>query len=275
LVSAAVFVALVDGDLVPDPEDFVRQSPSSEQSEDVPPGGKGAGVRGIPGQGHAASGDVAALMSDLARSLQSKGSFEGTLQAITHVAVDTIPGAQMCGITLVRERKRVETRAATDELVSIIDAAQYETGEGPCLTALWEERTIRAPDISTDERWPIWRQRVTDLGIRSMMSFQLFVHDSNLGALNFYAVDINAFDDDDENIGVLFAAHSAVALVGAQEMAGLKAALTHRDIIGQAKGVLMERYNLDADAAFQLLVRASQNTHMKLHEAALKVTQRD
>lgn len=252
-----------------------RRSTASEQSRDVPTGGKGAGVHGTPGDGHTDTGDVAALMSDLARSLQSERSIEDTLQTITRTAVDTLPGADMCGISLVRDRLRVETRAATADLVEVIDAAQYETGEGPCLTALWNQRTVRSDDVTMDERWPTWRARIQELGIRSMLSFQLFVQENDLGALNFYASGTAAFDDDDENIGLLFAAHSAVALAGVQEVSGLRAALTSRDIIGQAKGIMMERYNLDAAAAFQLLVRASQSTHMKLHEVATRVTQRD
>lgn len=256
-------------------DDTSRRGTSSEQSRGVPTGGKGAGVHGMAGSGHASTGDVAALMSDLARSLQSERSIENTLQAITHAAVATLPGADMCGISLVRERRRVETRAATADVVEAIDAAQYETGEGPCLTALWDQRTVRSDDITTDDRWPTWRERITEFGIGSMLSFQLFVQDNDLGALNFYATNIAAFGDDDENVGLLFAAHSAVALAGAQEVSGLRAALSNRDIIGQAKGIIMERYDLDADAAFQLLVRTSQSTHLKLHDVALKVTRRD
>ncbi len=101
-----------------------------------------------------------------------------------------------------------------------------------------------------------------------MLSFQLFVWAENLGALNLYARDPNAFDDYDEDTGLLFASHAAVALVGAQYQQNSNRALVKRDTIGQAKGILMERYKLDAAAAFGVLVQASQQSNRKLSDIA-------
>lgn len=216
--------------------------------------------------------DVAELMGDLARRLQQESaSVEDTLQAMTHRAAEVMPGADHVGVTLVRRRTEVETRAATSDVVRRIDAAQYETGEGPCLTALWQHATVRSPDVTSDARWPRFRDRVAPLGVRGMLSFQLFVRGDNLGALNFYSRAAGVFDDEAATLGELFSAHAAVALAGAQEIAGLRTALSSRDVIGSAKGILMERFGLSAVDAFALLARTSQSTNAKLVEVARRI----
>jgi AmiR/NasT family two-component response regulator len=107
-----------------------------------------------------------------------------------------------------------------------------------------------------------------------MLSFQLYVEGDNLGALNLYARTAGAFTDDSEHVGLLVAAHAAVAYSGAQTEAQLRRAIGSRDLIGQAKGILMERFDVDADRAFAILVAFSQDSHVKLHEVADRLTQR-
>jgi GAF domain-containing protein len=141
----------------------------------------------------------------------------------------------------VRRRREVETPAATDPLVNDVDQAQYETGQGPCLDAIHEQRIVRAPVLATDRRWPRFAERATAIGVRSMLSFRLYVLDGNLGALNLYALTPNAFDDESEHVGALFAAHAAIAMASAQREQNLVQAVSVRDLIGQAKGILMER----------------------------------
>jgi hypothetical protein len=106
-----------------------------------------------------------------------------------------------------------------------------------------------------------------------MLSFQLFVRDRDLGALNLWSEDANAFDEEAEQVGVLLAGLTAVALIDAQQLEHLRTALLNRDVIGQAKGVLMERYKIGADRAFDLLVRASRDSNRKLHDVAREVTE--
>lgn len=217
--------------------------------------------------------DTAELMTELARSLQSQAdTVESTLALITRYAVQIIPDAEYAGVSLVRGQRSVETHSPTAALVVDLDQAQYETSEGPCLSALRESDMVRVDDITKDSRWPTWRARVQDAGIASMLSFQLFASGDTLGALNLYAVTLGAFGEDDEVVGRMFAAHAAVALADAQEIAGIRTALANRDVIGQAKGILMQRYTIDANAAFELLVRASQTSHVKLHEVARRIT---
>ncbi|WP_328475693.1 GAF and ANTAR domain-containing protein [Actinoplanes sp. NBC_00393] len=234
-------------------------------------GGKGqpsinytAGVR---------ANELAETLSDLARSLQDERDVDDTLTAIVSAAVHTVPGTRYAGITVVQARRAVETRAASDELVRKVDEAQYDTGQGPCLDATWVQQTVRLTDMAAEQRWPEFTRRAAHLGVRSMLSFQLFVTRDNLGALNLYSDEPEAFTDESEYVGLLFAAHAAVALVGAQQHQSLTLAVSMRDLIGQAKGILMERHRISADQAFELLVRASQRTNTKLAEIARVLTE--
>jgi GAF domain-containing protein len=215
-------------------------------------------------------GDV---MSRVARELQEEhGDVEGTLRAITAAAVHTVPGAQDCGISYVMGRSRIEPRAWTSDLPRAVDFLQNEVSEGPCLDAVWEQEIVRVDDLGTGDRWPRFAARASALGVGSMMCFQLFVQGDRLGALNLYARQAGAFDAEGQDIGLVFASHAAVALAGAEHEENLRAAMTNRDHIGQAKGILMERYKLTAEQAFDVLARASQELNRKLGDVAREVS---
>ncbi|WP_164703211.1 GAF and ANTAR domain-containing protein [Modestobacter sp. KNN46-3] len=218
--------------------------------------------------------NLGAVMGRAARRLQEEhGDVEGTLQAITSSAVAVVPNAQECGITYVIGRRSVESRASTSELPKAVDALQERLGQGPCLDAVWEHEIVRVNDVGTDRRWPEFAQPARDLGVGSMMCFQLFVEGDQLGAMNLYSSIPNAFDDECEEIGLMFAAHAAVALAGAEHEEHLRIGMSSRDVIGQAKGILMERYKLTADQAFGVLSRTSQETNRKLADIAAEVTE--
>jgi transcriptional regulator with GAF, ATPase, and Fis domain len=235
--------------------------------------GGGLGKPSSSDTGETAGQDMLAVrMGELARSLQQEGSLKDTLQGIVTAAVDTVPGAQYAGISDVHGRREINTPALTDELVRASDAAQYETGQGPCLDAIYVRQTVRVADMASEDRWPEFAKRATQLGVGSMLSFQLYVVGDNLGALNLYNREPDAFDDESEHVGLLFASHAAVAMAGAQRNEQLNRAVGTRDLIGQAKGILMERHKLTAEQAFMLLVRASQATHTKLRDIAEQLT---
>jgi len=149
-----------------------------------------------------------------------------------------------------------------------VDALQHEFGEGPCLDAVYEHKTVRVDDMASESRWPAFASRAAEAGARSMLSFQLWVEGDNLGALNLYSRRPHAFDEDSEHIGLLYAAHAAVAYAAAQRQDQLQAAVDTRDLIGQAKGILMERYGIDDDRAFAFLVRLSMDRNQKLRDIA-------
>lgn len=210
--------------------------------------------------------DLTDHLSDLARTLEHKTDVAETLSAVVHAAVDTVPGAQEASISAVLNRREVITRAASGELITAVDQVQHDTGQGPCLDTLHQQRTVRLADLSLERRWPAFIRRVRPLGVGSMLAVQLYVHGDELGALNLVSSDIDAFSDDSERVALLFAAHAAVAMSGAQQQEKLRSALDSRDLIGQAKGILMERFKITDDQAFVLLVRASQNTNRKLRD---------
>lgn len=122
--------------------------------------------------------------------------------------------------------------------------------------------------MSIETRWPRFAAEAERLGIGSMMSFQLYVEDDNLGAMNLYGVKPYSFTSGEQLIGELFASHAAVALSGASASRQLNQALATRDTIGQAKGILMHRENVDDLTAFNMLVEASQHANIKLSEVA-------
>jgi hypothetical protein len=123
-----------------------------------------------------------------------------------------------------------------------------------------------------EERWPEFAQAAFEAGARSMLCFQLFVKGDNLGALNLYGEDVGAFDANSEQVGLLVASHAAVAFSDAQEIIQLNQALDTRDLIGQAKGILMERFKITPQQAFQVLTRASSETNTKLRDVADALT---
>ncbi len=208
-------------------------------------------------------------LSTVARTLQEEhGDVEGTLQAITAGAVATVPRAEGCSISYVIGHSLVEPRASTSELPRRLDLMQQELGQGPCLDAIWENEVVRVDDMTSEQRWPAFAQQSAALGVRSMMCFQLFVHGDQLGAMNLYARTPGAFDDEAEQIGLLFASHAAVALAGAETEQNLRLGMNHRDLVGQAKGILMERHRLTAAQAFAVLARVSQEKNRKLVDIA-------
>jgi ANTAR domain/GAF domain len=248
--------------MIDQPDRADRSRESDEGQHPAPAHGDSPGEPG-------AEPDIGEVMGQVARKLQEQhGDVEGTLQAITEGAVGSVPGAEYCGITLVVDRRKVESRASTGELPRQVDALQEELGEGPCIDAIYEQATVRLDDATAEDRWPRFSARAAELGLGSLLSFQLFVTGGTLGALNMYSTRKGAFGEDSESVGLVFASHGAIALAGAQQEQHLRRAVDSRDLIGQAKGILMERYKLTADQAFQVLVRASSHANRRVVDIA-------
>jgi GAF domain-containing protein len=253
--------------MVEDPRRAERSRESDEDQRSAPASGDGSGARG-------ATDNLGEVMGQVARSLQEEhGDVEATLQTITAAAVGAVPGAEECTISYVTGRRSIEPRASTGDLPRRVDEMQDRIKEGPCLDSVWEQRTVRIDDMRDEPRWPRFAAEAVELGVLSSLSFQLFVQGDNLGALNLYAREPHAFGEESEDVGLVLSAHAAVALAGAQQEQHLRRAVDNRDLIGQAKGILMERYKLTADQAFQLLARASQQTNRKLVDIAEELTQ--
>lgn len=156
-----------------------------------------------------------------------------------------------------------------------MDAVQYETDQGPCLDAIREHETFKTDDLAKEDRWPKFSSRAAEeTGVASMLSFRLFAEADTMGALNLYSKQRGAFDEEALAVGSVFATHAAVALAGAQHDEQMEKALRGRDVIGQAKGILMAQQHVTADEAFDILRRASQSMNIKLRELAERVASR-
>jgi GAF domain-containing protein len=188
-----------------------------------------------------------------------------------HAAVE-IPGAQYSGITVTRNRKTIDTPAASHHYPLLLDTIQQRHREGPCLTAAWNEKTVLVADLENDERFPRYRRDVLEeTPIRTIMAFQLFIAGETMGALNVYAETPGVFGPETREIGQIFAVHSSVAWNSARRDAQFKQALSSRDTIGQAKGMIMERYSVDAIRAFEMLRKLSQESNVPLTQIAAEL----
>ena len=217
--------------------------------------------------------ELSETFADIARSLLCEDTVEATLQRIAELAVDTIEHCDYAGMTLVRGR-HMTTPASSADVPRRVDAIQLDTGEGPCLDAIREHEVFQTDDLLLEDRWPHFSQRAVEAtGVRSMLSFRLFVDEDTLGALNLYSKQPAAFEEEDRVVGSVFAAHAAVALSSAQRDQQMQDALRSRDTIGQAKGILMARQGVTADEAFDMLRRGSQRLNIKLAELAKRVAE--
>lgn len=210
---------------------------------------------------------LAQVLGNLAVELEGRSDAETTLRSIVEASVRIVPGARWAGISFI-EGRRVEPRVPTDAIVAELDELQTEIDEGPCLSALREYHTVRIDDMAADDRWPRFTQAAMERGVRSLLSFQLFVTGSNIGALNLYGGEPNVFDDESTLVGEVLAQHASVALAAVAAAVQFHRGLDSRDIIGQAKGILMQRDNVDGLQAFRMLTTASQETNVKLVDVA-------
>lgn len=214
-----------------------------------------------------ASRQLAETLGHLAVQMQSLKSSDQVLNAIVEAAVPIVPGASWAGASIVH-RRRVEPAAATDDVVARLDELQTNLQEGPALSVLDDRRTLLVDIIAGDERWPQFVPTAIDYGVHSMLLFPLFVQRETLGVLTLYGATPHVFTDASVSIGEILAQHAAVALAGSTAEEQLHLAVASRDIIGQAKGILMQRDRLTSLQAFATLTKASQETNVRLVDVA-------
>ena len=211
------------------------------------------------------------VFADVARSLLAQEDVQQTLERIVDLAVETIDGCDHAGVTF-RRGTQLSTPAASSDIPPKVDAIQYETEEGPCLDAMREHEVFGSGNLRDESRWPNFaRLAHEETGIMSVLCFRLFVAGDTLGALNLYSKAVDAFDDQAAVAGSAFAAHAAVALSSAIHEEQMDEALQTRDVIGQAKGILMARKSVGPGEAFDTLRRASQRLNVKLRDVAWQV----
>ena len=205
--------------------------------------------------------------AELALDLHEVSTLDETVERILEFATKTFNCAY-AGVILVHEGSRVETIASNHEVVARLDRIQLEAGDGPDLEIIADRPGVLVRDVRTENRWPVWCAAVDEAGVRSMLGTRLYTTRQVLGSLNLYAYEVDAFDASDVDVAHMLARHAAVALESARGTEHLLKAVDARNLIGQAQGILMERYTLDAAAAFTVLRRYSQDNNIKLHVVA-------
>lgn len=214
-------------------------------------------------------------LAEAARGLAAQRVTSDTLQRAVEMATDLIESCDLAGVCTV-ERDGVTTRAATSPDVVLLDEMQYDLGDGPCLAELRTTDVCVIDDLTRDAPWPRWAARTADLtGVRSYMGFRLYVDHTNLGALNLYSRTPYAFTEDDRLDGLVIAAHAAVGLSAAATRDQMHTALRSRQQIGEATGILRERYQLTSAQAFEVLKRISSQQNIKLFAVAQHVLDND
>jgi GAF domain-containing protein len=207
-------------------------------------------------------------------------TMQETLDRVTAFAEQAVPESVMTGITMLVDG-RPATAVFTDPESPEIDTAQYKTGEGPCLEAFRTQQVQTIEDTESDDRWPEFCRTAADHGVRSTLSMPLAVNGESVGALNFYARKVGAFGLVQADIAKGFADQAAIVLANAQAYwdartlsEQLREAMASRAEIEQAKGVIMAQSGIPADAAFEVLVRASQRENRKLRDIAADIVRR-
>lgn len=236
--------------------------------------------------------DLAGLHLDVGGRLRAFGSETDAAAAMSHIAVQMLPGADHAGMTLQRPGGRLLTVGATDPVVEEVDRIQYQLCSGPCVDAVIHDRPFIAHDLRRTEHWPQFGTRAAGLGILSMLSYRLFLDDTRehrprpsqdgppddlrqeplIGSLNVYARAADVFDSEHTLPAVAaLTSYAALAIWGgrqAHQVANLEQALGSSRDIGVAQGILMERHKITREQAFGLLTMASQHSNRKLRDIA-------
>jgi len=214
--------------------------------------------------------DLRDSLAALSTMATGRLGLQDVLKKVAACAVLAVPGAEGAGLTLIEEG-RSDTVVTTAPFVQEVDDVQYSIGQGPCITAAAEGKTVMSGSLGGDTRWPRFGARVARMGVHSAVSLPLITAEGVVGALNLYAHDKHVFDNRAAEFGEVFAVPAAIAVENAQVLAasrrlaaGLQVALETRRVIDHAVGILMSRSGLSEEQALSRLQRLSQTDHKKL-----------
>jgi hypothetical protein len=210
---------------------------------------------------------IADAMAQVASKAGAGAGVEDTLPLVTHAACANLPGVDFASVSIRYPDGRLETFAPTHELTVQADKLQYTYREGPCYEAVVDEKPVVSPDLARDPRWPRFGPDAALLGLGSLFALEIYNNDRSRGALNLYSGEKDAFEGEHDLVR-LFGYYAAGILGYATEVDQLHRALETRGEIGRAVGILMERYGLNEQRAFEFLIRVSQTGNIKLHAVA-------
>lgn len=207
--------------------------------------------------------DGSRMLAEMALELEQDGNPASMLERVSQYA-RLLLNADDAGIMRIRSRSRVETPAATTSRVDEAHQLQATFDEGPCLDAIEGRATYVANDVENDPRWPQWGPAAAKIGVLSALGVRLATRDRGYGSLNIYADRIDAFTQSDVELAEMLAAHATTAFAVAERLEGLETALESRTTIAQAQGIVMQKFDIDADTAFEFLRRISQHENRRL-----------
>jgi GAF domain-containing protein len=212
--------------------------------------------------------DLNMLLSQMVLETADLETKEDTVRTVAFYARAAVK-ADDAGVMLVHARNKVETAAGTSHEVDQAHQLQAEFGEGPCLEAVMggEEIYVVANTLG-DERWPTWGKAAAEMGYYSVVSASMHTGTQRIGSLNVYSRSIDAFSDSDVEVMGLLSGHATAAIAAAKRHQELHEALSSRTLIGQAQGILMHAFDIDATRAFSYLRRLSQDQNVKLAKIA-------
>ncbi len=225
-------------------------------------------------------GPLAQQFATLTYSLLDAGTAGEVLEQVVQAAVRVVPGADVVSITLRSRDGKFHTPVETDRIAVELDQLQYDLLEGPCLDAADPAgpAVATAADLSVSSSWPRFGPAAAERGMGAVLSTALLpdIEAPRLsGALNIYSRERHGLDQTDQALALLLATHASLALAHTEAVDAatlqaeqLRRAIDSRDVIGQAKGILMARRGLSADEAFDLLRRSSQDLNVKLVQLA-------
>lgn len=212
--------------------------------------------------------NYAADLAEKTRQALSAEGVDAALQLVNDAAVQT-KWCDLAGVTTTGSDGSLTTKGATEQLVVELDRAQYALREGPCVDAAYDdEDLLHTEDVGRDPRWPRWGPIAADAGISSIISVNLHDGIRSLGALNLYSRSGRSYSYDDLVQARLVAAHASIAMGHFRGTENLWRAVESRHRIGQAQGILMERFKLNPDGAFDVLKRIARELEIKLNRIA-------
>lgn len=214
---------------------------------------------------------LADRMAELARAVAVPTTVEEIFAAVTTAAVELIPGVDTAGVLLITPGGKFESHAVVTDLACELDELQRILDEGPCLAAATEDVVVRTDDFRTETRWPAYAAAAVKIGVLSGLSFRLYTANRTAGALNLFGFTAHEWDEASCTTGSVLAAHAASAILAHRQGEQLQSALATRDRIGQAKGVIMERYGIDDVRAFDMIRRLSQENNARVVDIAERV----
>lgn len=210
---------------------------------------------------------AAEVFARLAVDLHEVGGVDETVDAVVQFALQAVR-CDYAAVVLIAGQ-RPEIMAMTDDKLADLYRAQIDANSGPLVTTIQQGQLVSITDVLAEVRWPQeWLERALATGIRSSIHIPLTANGKPSAVLGLYSSEPDTFSDDDVAVAHILARHAAVAIASARKEAHLATAVDARKLIGQAMGILMERYDLDGDHAFEVLKRYSQDTNRKLRDVA-------